>query len=277
MTPEQLFKNIRDKRSFLCIGLDTDFTRLPHVLLDKSYPLFEFNKRIIDATVDLAIAYKPNLAFYESLGAAGWMSLEMTVNYIRKNFPGIFLIADAKRGDIGNTSALYANAFFNNLDFDAITVSPYMGSDSITPYFEYENRWIVALALTSNEGSHDFQELDIGSTGKRLFEHVLESVKNWGNTGNTMFVVGATRAEHLADVRKIVPDHFLLIPGIGAQGGDLQEVFKWGHNKHCGMLVNVSRSIIYADLSSGFDITARQKALEIRDQMEELLLGAGLI
>jgi len=256
MTSDELFQNIRKKTSFLCVGLDTDFNKIPRVLLDTEYPVYEFNKRIIDATEDLVVAYKPNLAFYETLGAAGWMSLEMTINYIRKNFPDIFLIADAKRGDIGNTSKMYAQAFFRSLDF--------------------ANKWSVILGLTSNAGSEDFQQLKL-SGGERLYEKVLQIAKEWGTVDNTMFVVGATKADYLRSVRKIVPEHFLLVPGIGAQGGSLEEVFSVGYNDRCGLLVNVSRSIIYADVTNRFEISARQRALEYRDQMEALLIKAKLI
>jgi orotidine-5'-phosphate decarboxylase len=270
MTADDLYSNIKSKSSFLCVGLDADFSKVPKVLLDKPYPLFEFNKRIIDATEDLAVAYKPNIAFYESLGTAGWMSLEMTVSYIRKNFPDIFLIADAKRGDIGNTSAMYANAFFRNLEFDAITLSPYMGRDSIQPYLEHENKWSIILGLTSNEGSADIQQLTTQNK-KYVYEEVIAKSRDWGTVNNMMYVVGATKADMLKSIRKIVPDHFLLVPGIGAQGGSLEEVYKNGANKKCGLLVNVSRSIIYADVTNQFEISARQKAIEIRDQMEALL------
>jgi len=276
MTSSDLYKNIKKKTSFLCVGLDTDFNKIPKVLLDKPYPVFEFNKRIIDATEDLVVAYKPNLAFYESLGAAGWMSLELTINYVRSNFPDIFLIADAKRGDIGNTSAMYANAFFTNLDFDAITLSPYMGQDSIQPYLEYSNRWSVILGLTSNAGSRDIQQVEIG-TGTPLYEEVIKKAAGWGTKDNTMFVVGATKPEQLKSIRKIIPDHFILVPGVGAQGGDLEQVFLNGYNDACGLLVNVSRSIIYSDVTNRFEISARQKAIEYRDQMEVLMTKVGLI
>jgi orotidine-5'-phosphate decarboxylase len=276
MTSDELFQNIKTKTSFLCVGLDTDFNKIPRALLDKEYPIFEFNKRIIDATEDLVVAYKPNLAFYENMGAAGWMSLEMTINYIRKNFPDIFLIADAKRGDIGNTSNLYANAFFNQLSFDAITLSPYMGRDSIQPYLDFKNKWSILLGLTSNEGAQDFQQLSVEGNGP-LFEKVIRTAKDWGTKDNMMFVVGATKAEYLRSIRKIVPDHFFLVPGIGVQGGSLEEVFMNGHNDRCGMLVNVSRSIIYADVTSKFEISARQRTIEYRDQMEAMLVKARLL
>lgn len=276
MTATELFNNIKKKTSFLCVGLDTDFNKIPRMLLDKEYPIFEFNKRIIDATEDLAVAYKPNLAFYETMGTAGWMSLEMTVHYIRKNFPDIFIIADAKRGDIGNTSAMYANAFFRNLDFDAVTLSPYMGRDSIQPYLEFRSKWSIILGLTSNEGAKDFQQIRTADD-QLFFEKVIGTVKEWGNTDNTMFVVGATKADQLQQIRRIVPEHFLLVPGIGAQGGNLEEVFNAGYNSQCGLLVNISRSILYADVTNSFEIAARQKAIETRDQMEELLTRAELL
>lgn len=276
MNATDLYSSIKRKKSFLCIGLDTDFSMIPKTLLDAQYPVFEFNKRIIDATEDLAVAYKPNLAFYESLGAAGWISLEMTVNYMRKNFPDAFVIADAKRGDIGNTSVMYANAFFKNLDFDAVTLSPYMGRDSIQPYLDFPNRWSIILGLTSNQGAADFQQLKINER-EYLYEEVIRKTSTWGTPDNMMYVVGATKAEQLKSIRKIVPDHFLLVPGIGAQGGNLEEVFMNGHNKHCGLLVNVSRSIIYADVTSRFEISVRQRAIDYRDQMENLLVGAGLV
>ena len=276
MNSEELFNSIKKKSSFLCVGLDTDYNRIPRALLDTEYPIFEFNKRIIDATHDLAVAYKPNIAFYESLGTAGWMSLEMTINYIREKYPDIFLIADAKRGDIGNTSNMYARAFFINLDFDAITLSPYMGRDSIQPFLEFPQKWAVVLGLTSNDGAEDFQQLEIDGK-KYLYEEVISKVASWGNKDNTMFVVGATRAEQLNVIRAIAPDHFLLIPGVGAQGGSLEDVAEHGMNDRCGLLVNASRSILYADVTNTFEIAARQAAIEIRDEMEELLKKEGLI
>jgi orotidine-5'-phosphate decarboxylase len=276
MNASDLFKNIKKKTSFLCVGLDTDFNKIPKALLEKQYPMFEFNKRIIDATEDLAIAYKPNLAFYESLGAAGWISLEMTVNYIRKTYPDIFLIADAKRGDIGNTSAMYANAFFRNLDFDAVTLSPYMGRDSIQPYLDYNNKWSIILGLTSNAGSQDFQQL-LTSNKQHLYEDVIKSCLKWGTKDNMMFVVGATNIEQFKGIRKMAPKHFFLVPGIGTQGGNLEEVFQNSYNDQCGLIVNVSRSIIYSDVTNRFEISARQKAIEYRDQMEGLLSKANLI
>ena len=271
MNANQLFSQIREKAGFLCIGLDTDYNKIPKFLIEKEYPVFEFNKRIVDATADLAVAYKLNLAFYESLGVAGWMSLELTINYLRDHYPEIFLIADAKRGDIGNTSKMYASAFFHNLDFDAVTVAPYMGSDSVTPFLEYKDKWVILLALTSNKGAEDFQMLRIENNGDYLFEQVVKKSQNWGNTDNLMYVVGATRTEYIIKVRKIIPDHFLLVPGIGAQGGNLEEVAGYGLNERCGLLVNASRSIIYADITNNFAHTARQKALEIQKEMETYL------
>ena len=276
MTAEELFAAIRAKRSFLCIGLDTDYKKIPKALLEKDYPIFEFNKHIIDATEDLAVAYKPNIAFYESMGVAGWMSLEMTVGYIRKNFPEIFIIADAKRGDIGNTSAMYAHAFFDNLDFDAITLSPYMGHDSIMPYLKYPNRWGIVLARTSNDGADDFQNL-VTESGKPVFEEVIEKVASWGTADNLMFVAGATRPDSLRRIRKLVPDHFILVPGIGAQGGQLKRVVEEGMNDRCGLLVNVSRSVLYADITNRFETAARKKATVLRDEMEEYLVAQKMI
>jgi orotidine-5'-phosphate decarboxylase len=222
MTANQLFHQIKEKKSFLCVGLDTDLNKIPRMLLDFEYPIFEFNKQIVDATADFTIAYKPNLAFYEMHGAAGWVSLEMTVNYIREKYPEIFIIADAKRGDIGNTSGMYAKAFFEKMDFDAITVSPYMGSDSVMPFLEYKNKWVIVLALTSNQGAEDFQYSKSKSSDKMLYEQVLQTSSIWGTTNNIMYVVGATKAEMLTKIRTIVPDHFLLVPGVGAQGEALK-------------------------------------------------------
>ena len=224
MNSRQLFNQIREKGSYLCIGLDSDYNMIPKFLIESEYPLFEFNKMIVKATADLAVAYKPNLAFYESLGTAGWMSLELTVNYIRSNYPEIFIIADAKRGDIGNTSRLYASAFYNHMDFDAVTVAPYMGHDSVSPFLQYNEKWVILLGLTSNAGAEDFQMLKIEGRKKFLFEQVFETAAGWGTQDNMMFVVGATRPEMMKKIRKIVPGHFLLVPGIGAQGGDLRDV-----------------------------------------------------
>jgi orotidine-5'-phosphate decarboxylase len=277
MNKEQLFEQIREKRSFLCVGLDTDILKIPHFLKETSDPVFAFNKEIIDATQDLCVAYKPNLAFYESLGVAGWTSLEKTVSYIREKYPEQFIIADAKRGDIGNTSNLYARAFFDHMDFDAVTVAPYMGEDSVKPFMTYLDRWVVLLALTSNKGAADFQYLKDAESGDQLFESVLKTSKNWGTTDNMMYVVGATKAEKLEEIRQIVPDHFLLVPGIGAQGGSLEEVAKYGMNDQCGLLVNSSRQIIYASDDEDFAEKARAQALNVQVDMEELLLEAELI
>lgn len=271
MDSRQLFENIKRKKSFLCIGLDTDITKVPRIVMDAEYPLFEFNKRIIDATADVTIAYKPNIAFYESLGAAGWINLELTAAYIREKYPDIFVIADAKRGDIGNTSTMYAKAFFEKNDFHAVTVSPYMGEDSVKPFLAYPEKWIILLALTSNAGAFDFQLMKEEGSQKRLFEKVIEQSSKWGNTDNMMYVVGATKAEMLADIRKLIPDHFLLIPGVGAQGGSLEDVVKYGMNKQCGLIVNSSRAIIYADCTDRFAVVARQQALLVQQEMQALL------
>ena len=275
MNSTQLFENIRKKESFLCVGLDSDIDKIPDSLLDTEDPVFEFNRRIVDATAQFTVAYKPNTAFYESRGIAGWKSLEDTAGYIKKNYPDIFVIADAKRGDIGNTSKMYARAFFEGTNFDAVTVAPYMGEDSIKPFLSYDNRWVVLLALTSNKGADDFQYHS--DNGIRLFEQVLNRSKRWGSSDNMMYVVGATRAEMLRDIRKIIPDHFLLIPGVGAQGGSLEEVVKYGMNTKCGLLVNSSRGIIFADNSSNFDRIAGEKAGEIAGEMSGYLKQFHLI
>jgi len=266
MTQSQLFDQIQKKQSFLCIGLDTDINLVPKHLLKADDPVFEFNKQIIDATKDLAVAYKPNIAFYEAMGPSGWESLAKTVEYIPKE---IFTIADAKRGDIGNTSALYARAFFENMNFDSVTVAPYMGSDSVKPFLEFEHKWVILLAVTSNEGGKDFQFLEAG--GKKLYEHVLEVSSQWGSVENMMYVVGATRPEYLRRIRAIVPDHFLLIPGIGAQGGDLEAVCRHGLNDHCGLLVNSSRGIIYASHGEDFADRAREEAVKLQEVMKSYL------
>jgi orotidine-5'-phosphate decarboxylase len=276
MTREELFEQIRLKRSFLCIGLDTDILKIPGFLKETSDPIFTFNKEIIDATHDLCVAYKPNLAFYESLGASGWASLEKTVFYIREKFPELFIIADAKRGDIGNTSHLYARAFFEHMDCDAVTVAPYMGEDSVKPFLTWLDRWVILLALTSNKGASDFQMLT-DRDGNSLFEKILKTSQKWGNPDNMMYVVGATKAEKLQEIREIIPDHFLLVPGIGAQGGSLEEVARYGMNDHCGLLVNSSRAIIYASDGEDFAERARDEALNVQVDMEELLLEAELI
>jgi orotidine-5'-phosphate decarboxylase len=264
-----LFQNIIKKRSFLCVGLDSEIEKIPAFLHKERDPIFEFNKRIIDATHEYTVAYKPNVAFYECYGAKGWVSLEATVKYIKENYPSIFVIADAKRGDIGNTSKMYAKAFLENMPFDAITVAPYMGEDSVTPFLSYDDKWVVLLALTSNKGADNFQYHN--EDGIKLFERVLSVSQKWGTINNMMYVVGATRAEMLKSIRKLVPDHFLLVPGIGAQGGSLAEVAKYGLNKKCGLLVNSSRGIIFADNSENFARVAGEKAKEMQVEMEKYL------
>jgi len=277
MTSDQLFEQIRIKESFLCIGLDTDLSKIPQHILACEDPIFEFNKAIIDATADHIVAVKPNLAFYEVHGAAGWNSLSKTLKYIRKKYPELFLIADAKRGDITSTAKMYARTFFQTLDCDAITISPYMGKDSIAPFLEYSNKWVILLALTSNDSFSDFQMLESKVSGKRLFEEVIEKSSQWGTPDNTMYVVGATRAELFSDIRKVAPDHFLLVPGVGEQGGSLKEVAHYGLNSKCGLLVNSSRGIIYADSSERFADIAKQKAMQIQKEMEQILITAGLL
>lgn len=278
MTKQELIENIKRKKSFLCVGLDTDIDKIPEFLFDKSdNAMFEFNKAIIDATADLCVAYKPNLAFYESLGITGWEVLEQTVDYIRENYPDQFIIADAKRGDIGNTSAMYARTFFGNLDVDSVTVAPYMGEDSVTPFLTYEGKWVTLLALTSNQGAFDFQFMKDEETGERLFEKVLKTSLNWGTDENMMYVVGATKAEMLTEIRNIVPNHFLLVPGVGAQGGSLHEVAKYGLTADCGLLVNSSRQIIYASSEPDFAKAARLEAEKIQMEMEQILFQAEII
>ncbi len=277
MNSEELFGQIKAKRSFLCVGLDTDVKKIPQHLLKEDDPIFAFNKAIIDATQDLCVAYKPNLAFYESLGVQGWISLDKTVKYIREYYPEQFIIADAKRGDIGNTSAMYARAFFENMNFDSVTVAPYMGEDSVKPFMTYQGKWVILLALTSNKGAFDFQFKKDAQTGEQLFESVLKTSQEWGTTDNLMYVVGATKAENLEDIRKIVPNHFLLVPGVGAQGGSLEEVAKYGMNEQCGLLVNSSRGIIYASEGEDFAEAARNAANTVQVDMEELLLEADLL
>jgi len=269
MTREQLFNNIKRKQSFLCIGLDTDLTKIPAHLLKEEDPAFEFNKQIIDATHDLCVSYKPNMAFYETEGVKGWISLEKTINYINEKYPDQFTIADAKRGDIGNTSKMYAKAFLEKLGFDSITVAPYMGEDSVSPFLEYKDKWVILLALTSNSGSKDFQVSASGES--HLYEQVLESSGKWGNPDNMMYVVGATRAEMLTGIRRIVPESFLLVPGVGAQGGSLEEVAKYGMNRQCGLLVNSSRGIIYAGTGEDFAAKAREEAQKLQKEMSILL------
>jgi orotidine-5'-phosphate decarboxylase len=267
MTKDFLFQQIQSKSSFLCVGLDTDIQKIPQHLLKESDPIFAFNKQIIDATADYAVAYKPNIAFYEALGPAGWESLQKTLDYIPKS---IFTIADAKRGDIGNTSKLYAKAFFEQMNFDSITVAPYMGSDSVTPFLEFDDKWVILLALTSNQGSQDLQFFT-SKEGTPLYKEVLRKSQQWGNDKNMMYVVGATRGEEIAEVRKEVPDHFFLVPGVGAQGGRLEDVAKYGMNSSCGLLVNSSRGIIYASSGKDFHLTARHEAHQLQLEMQKYL------
>ena len=268
MNKQQLFDTIRQRKSFLCIGLDSDIRKLPqHLIGQEEDPVFAFNRAIIDATADLCVAYKPNLAFYECNGLKGWQSYERTIRYLRDRYPHHFIIADAKRGDIGNTSQMYARSFFEEQDVDALTVAPYMGEDSVKPFLGYEGKWVVLLALTSNKGSLDFQLTEDGE-GQRLFEKVLRTSLQWGSDENMMYVVGATRGSLFEDVRRIVPGHFLLVPGVGAQGGSLEEVCRYGMNSQCGLLVNSSRGIIFADGTEHFAETAHDKAAELQKQMQ---------
>jgi orotidine-5'-phosphate decarboxylase len=269
MKISELVKNIQKKKSFLCIGLDVDLDKIPPHLLKEEDPIFAFNKAIIDATNQLCVAYKPNTAFYEAYGLKGWKALEKTINYLNETYPEIFTIADAKRGDIGNTSSMYAKAFFEDLGFDSVTVAPYMGKDSVEPFLAFENKHTILLALTSNEGAFDFQTKTVD--GKELYKQVLETSKTWKNAKNLMYVVGATKAEYLADIRKIIPDSFLLVPGVGAQGGNLQEVCNYGMNEDIGLLINSSRGIIYGSDKEDFAEIAAQKALELQQEMEAIL------
>ncbi|WP_394758235.1 orotidine-5'-phosphate decarboxylase [Flavobacterium sp.] len=269
MTTEQLIQQIKFKKSFLCIGLDVDLTKIPQHLLELEDPIFEFNKAIIDATHDLCISYKPNTAFYEAYGIKGWQSLQKTINYINEKYPEIFTIADAKRGDIGNTSTMYAKAFFEDLNFDSVTVAPYMGKDSVEPFLAFKNKHTIMLALTSNEGAFDFQTLNVN--GDELYKQVLKTSKTWKNTQNLMYVVGATKAEYFSEIRKIVPNSFLLVPGVGAQGGNLQEVCQFGMNEDIGLLINSSRGIIYASNGLDFAEKARKEALKIQMEMKEII------
>ncbi|MFV8362612.1 orotidine-5'-phosphate decarboxylase [Flavobacterium sp. ZT3P35] len=274
MTTLQLIDQIKTKKSFLCIGLDVDLNKIPPHLLQLEDPIFEFNKAIIEATHDLAVSYKPNTAFYEAYGIKGWMSLQKTIQYINENYPEIFTIADAKRGDIGNTSSMYAKAFFEDLNFDSITVAPYMGKDSVEPFLAFENKHTIMLALTSNEGAFDFQTLSTtseGAVGQELYKQVLETSKSWKNAQNLMYVVGATKAEYFTEIRKIVPDSFLLVPGVGAQGGSLSEVCKYGMNDTIGLLINSSRGIIYASNGIDFAEKARAEALKMQQEMEAII------
>ncbi|MBQ2787934.1 MAG: orotidine-5'-phosphate decarboxylase [Bacteroidaceae bacterium] len=276
MNKQELIKQIKQKRSFLCVGLDSDIKKIPACLLGSEDPVFEFNKAIIDATAPYTVAYKPNLAFYEATGVKGWISLEKTVKYLKENHPEIFIIADAKRGDIGNTSALYARSFFEEMQVHALTVAPYMGEDSVSPFLSYEGAWVIVLALTSNPGSHDFQ-LTKDENGEMLFEKVLRTSQKWGSDQNMMYVVGATQGKSFENVRNIVPNHFLLVPGVGAQGGSLEEVCKYGMNNECGLLVNASRAIIFADNSENFAVAAKEKAHDYQKQMEKELTSHGII
>lgn len=269
MTTQQLIEQIRLKKSFLCIGLDVDLNKIPSHLLEREDPIFEFNKAIIDATHDLCVSYKPNTAFYEAYGLKGWQSLQKTIHYLNENHPEIFTIADAKRGDIGNTSSMYAKAFFEDLNFDSVTVAPYMGKDSVEPFLAFENKHTIMLALTSNEGAFDFQTQNID--GKELYKIVIETSKSWKNSENLMYVVGATKAEYFSEIRKLIPDSFLLVPGVGAQGGSLQEVCNYGMNENVGLLINSSRGIIYASTGVDFAEKAREEALRIQVEMSEIL------
>jgi orotidine-5'-phosphate decarboxylase len=269
MTTEKLINEIHKKKSFLCIGLDVDLNKIPKHLLSKEDPIFEFNKAIIDATHHLCVAYKPNTAFYEAYGIKGWTSLQKTINYLNEKYSDIFTIADAKRGDIGNTSTMYAKAFFEDLGFDSVTVAPYMGKDSVEPFLAFENKHTILLALTSNEGAFDFQTKTVD--GQELYKEVLETSKTWTNSENLMYVVGATKAEFLGEIRKIIPNSFLLVPGVGAQGGNLGDVCKFGLNEHIGLLINSSRGIIYASQGEDFAFQAAMKAKELQKQMETIL------
>ena len=276
MTRQELVENIRRKRSFLCVGLDTDIKKIPEHLLSEEDPIFAFNKAIVDATAPYCIAYKPNLAFYEAHGVKGLMAFEKTVRYIREQYPDQFIIADAKRGDIGNTSKMYAQTFFGEYDVDALTVAPYMGEDSVTPFLGHEGKWVILLALTSNKGSFDFQLTPLLTSpegeetkGGRLFEKVIRKSQEWGNDGNLMYVVGATRGEMFKDIRRVAPRHFLLVPGVGAQGGSLEEVCRYGMTPDCGLIVNSSRAIIYASNGEDFAEVAAEKAKEVQQQMAQ--------
>ncbi|WP_271424240.1 orotidine-5'-phosphate decarboxylase [Aequorivita sinensis] len=271
MTTQQLISEIKRKKSFLCVGLDVDLDKIPEFLLKEEDPIFAFNKAIIDATHQYAVAYKPNIAFYEAYGLKGWKSLEKTISYLNKNYPEIFTIADAKRGDIGNTSSRYAKAFFEDLGFDSITVAPYMGKDSVEPFLDFKDKYTILLALTSNEGAFDFQTKNVGQ--QELYKEVLETSKAWGNSENLMYVVGATKAEYLADIRKIVPNSFLLVPGVGAQGGNLQDVCKYGMSKNIGLLINSSRGIIYASNKNDFADAAAEVAMKMQTEMKTILDG----
>lgn len=266
MNRQQLVDVIKQRKTFLCVGLDTDIKKIPSHLLASEDPIFDFNKAIIDATAPFCMAYKPNLAFYESLGVKGWVAFEKTIKYLKANYPTHFIIADAKRGDIGNTSAMYARSFFEELDIDSLTVAPYMGEDSVSPFLAYEGKWVILLALTSNKGSHDFQ-LTADANGEKLFEKVLRTSQKWAGADQMMYVVGATQGQAFAGIRQIVPDSFLLVPGIGAQGGSLEEVCKYGMTKDCGLIVNSSRAIIYASNGTDFAEAAAAAAKAVQQQM----------
>lgn len=276
MNRQQLIEQIKTKKSFLCVGLDTDLKKVPQHILNEEDPIFSFNKAIIDATAPYCVSYKPNLAFYEAFGVKGLISFEKTVKYLKENYPHHFIIADAKRGDIGNTSAMYARTFFKEYDIDSLTVAPYMGEDSVTPFLGYEGHWVILLALTSNKGSLDFQ-MTTDEQGERLFEKVLKKSQQWGTKDNMMYVVGATQGRMFEDIRKLAPEHFLLVPGVGAQGGSLEEVCRYGMTSDCGLLVNSSRGIIYASTGSDFAEVAGQKAKELQEQMAVQLQSAGVI
>lgn len=273
MNRQELIQQIQRKRSFLCVGLDTELSKIPAHLHACDDPIFEFNKQIIDATAPYTVAYKPNIAFYECYGIRGWQSLEKTVQYIHSSYPEIFLIADAKRGDIGNTSKMYAQAFLENLPFHSVTVAPYMGEDSVTPFLSYPNKWVILLALTSNKGAFDFQFLETQDTP--LYKTVITTSQQWGNADNMMYVVGATKADMLRDIRTVAPNHFLLVPGVGAQGGSLHDVAQYGMTAACGLLVNSSRAIIFADSTTDFARVAGEKAKEMQIEMSELLQTYG--
>ena len=275
MTRQELIQNIKTKRSFLCVGLDTDLKKVPAHLLNEEDPIFAFNKAIIDATAAYFVAYKPNLAFYEAFGVKGLMAFEKTVKYIQENYPDQFIIADAKRGDIGNTSAMYARTFFEEYNLDSVTVAPYMGEDSVTPFLGYEGKWVILLALTSNKGSHDFQ-LTESTDGEKLFQKVLRKSQEWAGNDQMMYVVGATQGQAFEEIRKIVPDHFLLVPGVGAQGGSLSEVCKYGMTQECCLLVNSSRAIIYADSTENFAKAAAEAAKAVQQEMEAELNSRGI-
>lgn len=269
MTTQQLIEQIQQKQSFLCVGLDVDLDKIPSFLLEEDDPIFEFNKAIIDATHDLAVAYKPNIAFFEAYGIKGWQSLKRTIDYINENYPTLFTIADAKRGDIGNTASMYAKAFFEDMAFDSVTVAPYMGKDSVEPFLAFDNKHTILLALTSNEGAFDFQTKEID--GKPLYEKVIETSQQYKGADNLMYVVGATKAEYFKEIRRVAPNSFLLVPGVGAQGGNLQDVCKYGMNDQVGLLINSSRGIIYASNQEDFAQKAREEALKIQQEMAELL------